>query len=66
MLYRTRDLPLALGTATIGVPLPRHRAYDAALQASARALSGTTGPLPELLLRPLTTSGAAGKGLPAL
>jgi hypothetical protein len=35
---------LALGTATISVLLQRHRAYDAALLASAWALSGTTGP----------------------
>ena len=66
MLYRTGDLALALGTATISVPLLRHRAYDAASLESARALFDTTGPLSELLLRPLTTSGPADKGLLAL
>ena len=44
MLYRTEGLALALGTATISVLLQRHCAYDAALLASPRVLSGTSGP----------------------
>jgi hypothetical protein len=62
MLYRTGDLALALGTATITVLLQRHRSYDAALLASARALFDTTARHRELLLLPLITSGAADMG----